>query len=107
MSCYNRTSYDSETMTATPTITADPEYTTTQREALALYKSLSGVSNLDRRAEVCYEACRNLYDEPTIAKIARAENDYLRSRFKVSTLGTKLSKHGYTSYFDRLSSQTD
>ena len=82
-------------MTATPSITADPQYATTQREALELYESLLGVSDLDRRAKTCYEACRNLYDEFTIAKIAKAENEYLRSRFKVSTLGTKLSKHGY------------
>ena len=86
-------------MTATPSITADPEYATTQQEALALYESLEGVTNLDRRAETCYEACRNLYDEFTIALIARAENDFLRSRFKVSTLGTKLSKHGYYKLF--------
>ena len=86
-------------MTATPSITADPGYATTQQEALALYESLSGVSNLDRRAETCYEACRNLYDEFTIAKIARAENEYLRSRFKLTTLGTKLSKHGYYKLF--------
>ncbi|MBE9041002.1 hypothetical protein IQ235_09440 [Oscillatoriales cyanobacterium LEGE 11467] len=79
--------------------TTIPEHTADQREALALYESLEGVRNLDRRAETCYEACGNLYDEPTIAKIASAENQYLRSRFKVSTLGTKLSKHGYYKLF--------
>ena len=86
-------------MTATPSITADPQYATTQREALNLYESLDGVSNLDRRAEVCYEACRNLYDEFTIAKIAKAENEYLRGRFSVDTLGTKLSQHEYYKRF--------
>ncbi|MDY6941340.1 MAG: protelomerase family protein, partial [Cyanobacteriota bacterium] len=86
-------------MTATPSITADPEYAKTQQESLALYESLDGVTNLDRRAETCYEACRNLYDEPTIARIASAENEYLRSRFKITTLGTQLSKHGYYKRF--------
>ena len=86
-------------MTATPTITADPEYPTVQQEALALYESLQGVSNLDRRAKTCYEACRNLYDEPTIARIAKAENQYLRGRFKINSLGTQLSKHGYHKLF--------
>ena len=86
-------------MTATPSIVDDPEYAIIQREALALYETLSGVSNLDRRAETCYEACRNLYDESTIALIASSENEYLRSRFSIATLGTQLSKHGYYKRF--------
>ncbi len=86
-------------MNAIPSITADEEYLAVQQEALELYESLKGVTNLDRRAEICYEACQNLYDETTIAEIAKAEDEYLRSRFKVSTLGTKLSKHGYYKLF--------
>lgn len=76
-------------------LTQDKEYPQIQQDAIALYESLDGITNLDRRAEICYEACRNLYDEFTIARIAKAENEYLRSRFSIATLGTKLSKHGY------------
>lgn len=80
-------------------LTQDREYPQIQQDAIALYESLDGVTNLDRRAEICYEACRNLYDEFTIARIAKAENEYLRTRFSVATLGTKLSKHGYYKRF--------
>lgn len=80
-------------------ITQDNEYPQIQQNAIALYETLDGVSNLDRRAEICYEACHNLYDEFTIARIAKAENEYLRTRFSIATLGTKLSKHGYYKRF--------
>ncbi len=83
----------------TPSVKEDPEYPAVQRKALELYKSLDGVADLDHRAKTCYEACRNLYDEFTIAKIAKVENKYLRSRFSVATLGTQLSKHGYYKRF--------
>lgn len=51
--------------------------------------------DLKKRANNIYEQLRDCNDPATIEPIAKAENGYLRDRFKINSLGTQLSSNGY------------
>lgn len=69
--------------------------TKTLEQALEIYESVSCFSDLETRAKGIYDALDGLMGEENIAQIASAENEYLRSRFSVKSLGTKMSQAGY------------
>ncbi len=60
-----------------------------------IYEEAKKQSNLKERAKLVVEAIRPLMSEDEIAQIASQEDKYLRNRFSVSSLGSKMSSAGY------------
>ena len=83
---YNLTSYPTKDMDTT---------TKTLEQALEIYSQAKETNNLKQRAKLVAQALENLNGEGNIRQIAEEEDIYLRERFSISSLGTKLSQAGY------------
>ncbi len=74
----------------------------TLEQALEIYGQLDKVSDLKKRAKVIHQALDGLMGEENIAAIASVENEYLRGRFSVDSLGTKMSQAKYNELIRKL-----
>ncbi|MGC1246992.1 MAG: protelomerase family protein, partial [Spirulinaceae cyanobacterium] len=64
-------------------------------ESQQIYEKAKKLTNLRERAKLVVEAIRPLMSEDEIAQIATEEDEYLRNRYSVSSLGSKMSSAGY------------
>ena len=64
-------------------------------ESQQIYEKAKKLTNLRERAKLVVEAIRPLMSEDEIAQIATEEDKYLRNRYSVSSLGSKMSSAGY------------
>ena len=64
-------------------------------ESQQIYEKAKKLTNLRERAKLVVEAIRPLMSEDEIAQVATQEDKYLRSRYSVSSLGSKMSSAGY------------
>lgn len=67
----------------------------TLEQALEIYQSVSNKNDLKVRAQGIYKALDGLMGEENIAKIASAEDEFLRSRLIPSSIGTEMSENDY------------
>jgi hypothetical protein len=75
--------------------------TKTLEQALEIYESIASNSDLKVRAQGVFEALQGLSGEENIAKIATAEDEYLRNRYSVNSLGTVMSRANYYKLIER------
>ena len=64
-------------------------------ESQQIYEKAKKLTNLTERAKLVVDAIRPLMSEEEIAQIASQEDEYLRNRYSVSSLGSKMSSAGY------------
>ena len=76
--------------------------TTAVDKSLEIYTQAQQVHNLKHRALLVAQALEPLKDEESIKKIAEFEDTYLRGRFSVNSLGTKLSQAGYNKLINNI-----
>lgn len=84
--------------------------TLTSEQSLELYQTLPTVEeskvnykkNYKYRAEICYEACKDLTNPDIIREIAEREYTFLRNYLSVSSIGTQLSESGYNKLFKQI-----
>jgi hypothetical protein len=74
----------------------------TLEQALEIYKSVASSSDLKVRAKGIFQALDGLMGEENIAKIATAEDEYLRSRYSAKSVGTKMSQAKYNELIRKL-----